>query len=307
MRTSAEWSRIHLWVMCKPNRTGQAAQRRCQPGQAKTEVPPMHTSAGMASSRRSRRRFVLLGAVAGSTALVALSFAAPGSAANPAANHAGRSDRPDAKPGSGASKTHPQNFDVRQTAASQRVLDRRADRLDAHPTKGVRTLRHQLGMQGVISIDPLTRTPRTVARLDGFLTARSSQNPAAIALGYVRSQPGVFRLTASDLDSLRLTRNYTDISGTHHLGWVQYDNGVPVFGNELQANISRAGQLISVYGSPLHAPAATGTATRLSAAQARDVAIKDVAGAAGDARASAARGTDRRTTWSDGDNASLVV
>ncbi len=73
----------------------------------------------------------------------------------------------------------------------------RKARLDARPSAGVQELRKQLGTQGIVDVDPVTATPRIVARLDGFLTRPSAGTPGAIARFYLRSHPGVFGLDAA--------------------------------------------------------------------------------------------------------------
>jgi extracellular elastinolytic metalloproteinase len=61
------------------------------------------------------------------------------------------------------------------------------------------SLRSSLGLQGVVDVDPLTGTPRVVARLDGFLTAPAEGDPEDIVLAYVRAHRGVFGLDEDDL------------------------------------------------------------------------------------------------------------
>jgi len=112
-------------------------------------------------------------------------------------------------------------------------------------------LGHTLGLQGAISIDPLTGTPRMVGRLDGFLTAPSAAPASDVALGFVRGHAKVFKLSARSMAGLRLVRDYVDVAGTHHLGWVQTLHGVSLFGNGLQASVARDGRLINVTGSPV--------------------------------------------------------
>ena len=51
-------------------------------------------------------------------------------------------------------------LDVREDAAAR----------EAPGTPAQEALRRSLGMHGVVDVDPLTGTPRVVARLDGFLT-----------------------------------------------------------------------------------------------------------------------------------------
>jgi hypothetical protein len=105
-----------------------------------------------------------------------------------------------------------------------------------------------------------------VGRTDAFLTAPSSASAASIALGYVTAKAAAFGLTASDLAGLTLARDYVDILGTHHLSWTQSASGIPAFGNGLQANVTKDGRLINVYGSPVASLAAPSTSPHINAA-----------------------------------------
>ncbi|MEX2420379.1 MAG: hypothetical protein WD670_01035, partial [Actinomycetota bacterium] len=121
-------------------------------------------------------------------------------------------------------------------------------------------LARTLGSQGVVDADSTTGTLRFVGRLDGFLTGPSSKPAAAVALDYVRANRAAFGLSEADLLTFHLHQDYVDILGTHHLSWVQRVGGVEAFPNGLKANVTRAGQLINVSGSPaagLRAPAAS--------------------------------------------------
>lgn len=127
----------------------------------------------------------------------------------------------------------------------------------------------------IVDIDRTTGTPRVVARRGGFLTGRSSRDPRAIALGYVRARRDLFRLGERDLDALTLEREYRSGSGTTHLVWAQRHRGVPALDNDLRANVSRDGRLINVLGSP-HPDLARAGSIRpgLSAAQALRAAMR---------------------------------
>src|SRR6185436_4971601 len=61
--------------------------------------------------------------------------------------------------------------------ASPRALATAATQVVASQGKAFDRFARSTGPQGVVSIDPLTGTPRQVGRLDGFLTARSSAPP----------------------------------------------------------------------------------------------------------------------------------
>ncbi len=135
--------------------------------------------------------------------------------------------------------------------ASPRALATAATQVVASQDKAFDRFARSNGPQGVVSIDPLTGTPRQVGRLDGFLTARSSAPAGAIALNYVRSHRTVFGLSRVDMATFKLSNDYVDILGTHHISWQQYVHGVPVFGNGLKAHVTRDGRLISVQGSPI--------------------------------------------------------
>src|SRR5207248_8570492 len=142
-------------------------------------------------------------------------------------------------------------YDSRKDPAPARVLRGRAAQLSARRSGGVAALRTELGRQGVVSMDPLTGTARSVSRLDGFLSGASGRPADAIARDYVRAHRDVFGLDAAGVSGLTLRRDYVDIAGSHHLSYVQSVAGVPVFGNGLQANIAGDGRLINVVGSPV--------------------------------------------------------
>nr|WP_246355363.1 M36 family metallopeptidase [Nocardioides ungokensis] len=79
-------------------------------------------------------------------------------------------------------------------------------------------------------------------------------------MGYVRANHAALGLTADDLDTFRLRRDYRDIAGIHHLSWTQRVDGRRVFGNGLQAAVTRSGRLLMLGGSPV-STAATPTAS----------------------------------------------
>ena len=116
----------------------------------------------------------------------------------------------------------------------------------------------------------------------------------------------MFGLNADELARITLRRDYVDIAGTHHLSFVQYVGGVPVFGNGLQANVAKNGRLINVVGSPVAALPSTAATPSISASQARTRAAEDVQAKARQATASAPTGARRSTTFSNGDRADLV-
>jgi extracellular elastinolytic metalloproteinase len=222
------------------------------------------------------------------------------------------------KPGAAAGAVKAQDaqrradYDSRETlaaaaeAAGPAALSLERAGVTEPSVSAVRGLRDQLGVQGIVDIDQATGTPRRVTRLDGFLTAASKRQPAAIALAYVKAHLDVFGLSAAEVDGLTLRQDYVDIAGTHHLSFVQAVGGVTVFGNGLKAHVAEDGRLIQVDGSPLEAlPAAAGSAT-LSAAGARAEAVRDVFGTSTAKVTKTDTNVTKTTTFSDGGNAKLV-
>jgi extracellular elastinolytic metalloproteinase len=223
---------------------------------------------------------------------------------------AGQAEAP-ASPTTKAAKSnsgeHLGNFDSRVDGATKKALQMRKARLDARPSAGVRALRKHLGSRGIVDMDPVTATPRIVARLDGFLTRPSSSRPRVIATSYLRSHPGVFGLDTREVAALTLRKDYVDIGGTHHLSFTQSVNGVSVFGNGIKAHVDRHGRLIQIDGSPVANLPTRLTAPRIGAVAARTAAVKAVFGEANGTATRTAGGAARATRFSNGDRAKLVV
>jgi extracellular elastinolytic metalloproteinase len=197
-------------------------------------------------------------------------------------------------------------YDSRLDPAPAKVLRGRAAQLSAKPKGGVAALRKELGTQGIVSIDPLTATARSVQKLDGFLSGPSRAAADTIALDYVRSHADVFGLDAAGVARLQLRRNYVDIAGTSHLSFVQQVGGIPMFGNGLQANVAGDGRLVNVVGSPVAGLGTGSSAPGISAAQARLNAITSIEETAPAVTAKAQGGVRQTTVFSNGDRAELV-
>jgi hypothetical protein len=113
------------------------------------------------------------------------------------------------------------------------------------------SLRSSLGLQGVVDLDPVTGTPRVVARLDGFLTEPRAGDARALVLDYVRANGNVFGLDEDDLAGLRLVRDETDLFGVSHLLWAQEAGGIRAYANDLRASVTSDGRILTVLGSPI--------------------------------------------------------
>ncbi len=246
--------------------------------------------------RRTRARLL---AVAGGVVLtvglipasgLALATVAPGSA--PAAN---------------AQREQVENYDARTDSSASKVLATRAAKMNANPRAGVKALRNELGMKGIVELDALTGTPRRVTRIDGFLTTPSTRSADQVARGYLKAHADAFGLSSAQINSLVLRKTYVDIGGTSHLSYVQRVGGVTVFGNGLRAHVTKKGQLVQVDGSPLAALPSSLGGPGFSADAARDKAVKDVFGSSKATVISRSTGADRFTEFSGHDHAKLVV
>jgi hypothetical protein len=169
-----------------------------------------------------------------------------------------------------AATAAPENYDARHDPALTGALATKAAALSTRPS--VRTLRSQLGDQGIVDIDPLTGTPRQVARLDGFLTGPSRKPAVVVARDYLKAHADLFGV---DPATLRLSRDYVDIDGTHHLSFLQRVGDVPVFGNGIRADVAKSGALIQMTGSPVRQLPASLAGARMTGAQALDTARRD--------------------------------
>jgi extracellular elastinolytic metalloproteinase len=207
-----------------------------------------------------------------------------------------------AAPGNPTRKTPPPSerpfLDVREDAAER----------EAEGTPAQDALRRSLGLQGVVDVDPLTGTPRVVARLDGFLTRPSPDDAAKVALDYVRARPAVFGLDEDDLGGLRLVRDYVDVLGVRHLVWAQTAGGIPLFGHGLRANVTADGRLVNVLGAPVPDLALPEGGPDLAGGGAVATALRDVGKPAVAPRAlGAPRGAVRQSRFAGGHRAGLVL
>src|SRR5438132_13491984 len=110
----------------------------------------------LSGRRRKLRRFAALG-LGSVLVLTAATFSAnPAQAKDPGTPGASK------RPGLSDKASF---YDSRQDPGAAKALRDRAAQLAARPKAGVASLRKELGVQGVVSIDPLTSTARSVSRL----------------------------------------------------------------------------------------------------------------------------------------------
>src|SRR4051794_41697258 len=99
-------------------------------------------------------------------------------------------------------------FDVRDQAAA------------VTPRAATRALERRLGDQAVVDLDPATRTPRVLARLDGTLSGPAAGTAAEIGMGYVREHLDALGLDAADLQTLQ-DPSVTTADGIRTVRWRQ--------------------------------------------------------------------------------------
>ena len=80
-------------------------------------------------------------------------------------------------------------------------------------SRGRAALRSSLGRSGVLKIDPLTNTPRSLMKLKGALTAPAAGSRDAIARSYLRANARRSASTPRDVDALTLAERETRRTG----------------------------------------------------------------------------------------------
>ncbi len=165
-------------------------------------------------------------------------------------------------------------YDARAQQRQVRQAIREATLAKGAPP-ALRALHADLGVQGVVQLDPVTGTPRVVAKLNGFLSGPRSGSARAIALEYLRRHEAAFGITDATLATLSFRGDYVSIDGTHHLSWTQSHAGIPVFGAGVKINVTKDGRVINVLGSPVARVEAASTAPTVSPATAIATAVRD--------------------------------
>ncbi|MEO8689548.1 MAG: M36 family metallopeptidase [Solirubrobacteraceae bacterium] len=175
-------------------------------------------------------------------------------------------------------------------------------------TRQARTaLRSRLGREGVLSIDPLTGTPRQLLRTDGALSSPRGGDRAGIARDVVRANRDALGLDAADVGGLSPQRRVTGTHGLIVVHFRQLYRGIPAFDNDVRVAIDRAGRVLSVAGSPRHDLAAASIEPGLSGAEALARLQQNVGVERSLPVASGPAGARRTTTFKGGDFARLVL
>ncbi len=231
---------------------------------------------GMGSDARSRTRTTV---VLAAGALVLAGGLAAGTTSYAAGDPAAADPAPEQATAPRATAEPRGYFDSRRATGDRGKAAELRSSTKASGRPVARTFRRSLADDALLEYDGSTGTVRVLENLDGYLTGTSTKSAAGVAMGYVRAHHDALGLTTGDLDTFHLRRDYRDIAGIHHVSWTQRIGGDTVFGNGLQAAVTRDGRLLMLGGSPVSkaaAPAAAGSPRITSPGAAITAARRDL-------------------------------
>ena len=216
-----------------------------------------------------------------------------------------------------ATRSQPVGVDAAKPYFDSRASDRsRAARAGAtvaaaRPSERTRSarsdLKRGLGRGGVVTIDPLSGTPRQLLRTDGALSGPRGGARTDIARDFVRANRSALGLDAADLDGLDLDRRATTPDGLTVVHFRQLYRGIPAFDNDLRVAIDRAGRVLSVAGAPRHDLAVESVEPSLSGAEALARLQRNVGVERSLPVRSGPAGARRTTTFAGDDFARLIL
>ena len=103
--------------------------------------------------------------------------------------------------------------------------------------------------------DPFFGTPRFVRSTQRLLTGASDADGLRIVSEFIADSRALFEIDPGEVTVGRVSRDYrTAHNGARHLTIQQQRSGVDLFGCELRANLSRAGELINISSTMLPRP-----------------------------------------------------
>jgi Zn-dependent metalloprotease len=183
--------------------------------------------------------------------------------------------------------------------AQEPYFDVRDRAVPAAPRAATEALERRLGPQGVVDVDPTTRTPRLIARLDGALTRPANGAATTIALRYVRENLAALGL--DDLDTFT-DPTVTTSGNVRQVRWRQTVEGIAAADSGLQVNVAADGRVLSVLGAPART-LPSDTTPGLTAGEAVRAVQDDV----GVYRPLVKRKGVRSVDYDDGTNAELTL
>jgi extracellular elastinolytic metalloproteinase len=180
-------------------------------------------------------------------------------------------------------------------------------RAPARTPRARTALRSRLGRSGVLDVNPITNTPRSLLKLDGALTGPSGAGRDAIARSFLRANAGALGLSASDVDALDPATRVDAPGGVRILRYGQSFHGIPTFDNGVRVALDRAGRVLGVTGSPQAGLSVASTTPELGAAAAMRALQRSVSTTRAMRVSSGPSGARRTTRFATGEQARLTL
>lgn len=172
-----------------------------------------------------------------------------------------------------------EDFDIR--ANLDRTLPAQPERSISNPSRSIASARDsQLRRERPsvqMSFSSLTGIPSRVYSFTQELTAPGLTDAEITAKQFLKRNDDLFRLQASEVDGLRVSRRYrTDHNGVTHLTLQQQVSGIEVFQGEYAFHLDRNGAIIAASGEllPSAARLANGSRPRLTSQAALRKAVE---------------------------------
>ncbi len=132
------------------------------------------------------------------------------------------------------------NFDARILAGSTQAQGGRRQQEEAA------RLRQEIPDLAV-SFDTRTGVTRTLSNRVGYLSGPESGTPLDVGLKYVSTRADLLGLATTDLQTYEVRSvSVNKATGSSHIYLRQTAHGLPLYSGQLQINVSRGGQIISI-------------------------------------------------------------
>lgn len=208
--------------------------------------------------------------------------------------------------GAGAGELKP-FFDSRAGAGTAAPAPASRAAATSRVTRARAALRTRLGRFGVLDVNPLTNTPRSLLKLDGALSSPSGAARDSIARSFLRSNAAALGLSTQDIDALASAKRVDAPGGVTILRYRQSYRGIPTFDNGVRVAIDRAGRVLGVTGSPQAGLAIASTTPKVDAAAAMRTLQRSVSTARAMRVTSTSSGARRTTRFASGEQARLTL
>ncbi|WP_257348514.1 M36 family metallopeptidase [Pseudalkalibacillus decolorationis] len=158
------------------------------------------------------------------------------------------------------------HFDIRDVADRVVPTD--------NQLKAADTLIQNTGSGVKVEWNSLFGTPSTIIKDQGYLTDTSSENAETVARSWLKENAALFGLTAAEVDTLVVVRDYAmPDTGLHPVTFQQTFDGIEsVYGGRIIVSVNKDGRILSVAGNLSRSTELTGN-FQLTSAEALNKAI----------------------------------